>query len=250
MRSGFELPGIEGIFMKSGPLRKGIMGIALVLVVVPIQHLWVVLESNTMAVCFDDPCRVIKKIVGIHDADLDTFDFADTRTTTSGTIPAVRMVRADKTDASKIIKHASDLIIASFSRIEVVEAGELIQWRYGAAEIRRNAGMRIANQEREVKIRKTFSRDDCGIIRFRRSIEWVRSFLAVPIREGTIGASSAMSLCADPTLLTLKRWCNCSRLPFWRHEVVDDVLDEQTLSLFLGKSSAIPNSQPVRSAST
>ena len=193
--------------MKALPFRKDLLRVALVVHVVPIQHVRLVLETRAVAVRFDDTGWIVEKIIGVHHADLDTFNFGTTGITTQCAVPAIGVVRTNQTDLSEVFEDASDFVVASFGRVEVVEAGNFVQWRDRAPKVRGNTGVRITDQEGEMEAREEIGGHHGRIVWLGRGVEWVGRFLAMPIRGGTIGAvrhPCSVRLRTDSALLALQ----------------------------------------------
>jgi hypothetical protein len=135
----------------------------------------------------------------------------------------------------------------------VVKAGDVVEGRDGAAEVGRDAGVGVADEEGEVKLREERRGDDGRIVGFGVGGEGVRGlrlvvFFAadvglavgffVPVREAvhvavgkTVRVAIGEAIGANTFLLSAERGGNGWWFAIWRHEVVNDILDEDSLAL-------------------
>lgn len=119
-----------------------------------------VIDPNDVTICLNDTSRIIKKIVGIHDANIDlcVFGIAVTVPIRTSIVPVGIITKFRMTSntrpylavGTKVVEHTAELVVAGFGGHEVVEPGDFVKWRDGASVIRRNARTRVANQEGEV----------------------------------------------------------------------------------------------------
>jgi hypothetical protein len=142
--------------------------------IIPVQHLRLEFEVNALAKCFDDAFGVVKKVVCIDYANLNSsfvgigrivvIGWAVCLVSVSAVVCVVYMTRSDVACLPQIIEHSTNLVVPSLEWVEVIEASELGEGRDGAAVVRWDAGVRVANQEREVKFGEHFGRDDGWVV--------------------------------------------------------------------------------------
>ena len=100
--------------------------------------------------------------------------------------------------------------------------------------------MGVANQEGEVELREHCLGDDGRVSGLCFGVEWIWCALvsAVDAVWFAVDAVWFAVRCPDTSFDALQgsqRRCNARRLAIGRHEIVDDVLDKQALTLFVGK---------------
>ena len=148
-------------------------------------------------------------------------------------------MRSNMSDFSEVLEDSANLVIAGLGGVEVVEAGQPVEWRDRASVVGGNTGMRIADQEGEMEFVQHVGWNDCRILVLGVGVEWVwgggRSPVGVIDSIDAIDMLLALGFSSDATFNAQQGWCNAGWLTFGRHEVVDDVLDEQALALFMGK---------------
>jgi hypothetical protein len=237
---------VNGVLVEAWPFFERFFGPCLIFVIVPVQHLGLEFEVYTFAKLFQDAFRVIEEIVSIDHTDLHSFSLGLARVLSIGN--AVRLLRvgiavcvicvtwSDLAYLSQIVKDAMNLVVPSFDWIEIVETSKRVERRNGAAIVGWDARVRVADQESEVKFGQHFGRDDCWVAGFWFGVVWGVCGLvarACPIDAvDTIGAGAVRS---DSALDTLQRWGDACWLATGRHKIVDNVLDEDTLTLVVGK---------------
>lgn len=67
---GFQVAAFNGIFVKALPFLKCFLCMPMMFFGIPLEHPLIELKLGTFAVCFNDACRVVEKIIGIDDADV------------------------------------------------------------------------------------------------------------------------------------------------------------------------------------
>ena len=149
--SRLQVRRIDGIFMESWPLLKRLLGACLVFFVVPVQHVGIVFEIYALAELLEDPFRLVEEVVRINHADLDSsfFDLAGIvtigATVCAMYISVVWTTRPYLASRSEIIEYSTNLVVASFKWIKVVEARKLVKWWNGAAIVGWDARVRVAD---------------------------------------------------------------------------------------------------------
>lgn len=108
-----------------------------------------VVDPNTVTICLNDASRVIKEVVGVHDADIDLSVLSigvrmpiGASVMVVGVIIKFRMTsdtRSKLVAGTKVVEDTSELVVTSLGGIEVVESGKFIKWRDGASIVRWNA---------------------------------------------------------------------------------------------------------------
>jgi len=153
--SGLERGTVDGIVMKTFPFLKGISRSLVSLLCVPDQHLRTIINSNFLAISFDDSFGIVQKIIGIDNSDTDF------------TILQCCMLsgnnRADLVFLAEEVEDSAKLIITSLGRHEIVEASDFVQRWNGASVIRWDAVTRVSDQEREVKLLQNLCWDDSRV---------------------------------------------------------------------------------------
>ena len=172
-------------------------------------------------------------------------------------------LRPDLADVTQVVEDAPQLVVAGFRGLEVVEAGDFVQGRDGAAVVGRDAGARVADQEGEVELPEDGGGDDgrvvglggrgvgvgwlgdvLGAVGAVRGLQTVRVRAPVALDGGGVGGGRGRggegraALRADAFLGAEERggdrgWCAVGR-----DEVVRYVLDEEAFALLSGKYAA------------
>jgi len=228
--SGLERSAVDGIFMESFPFLEGGFGSLVVVLGVPVQHFRGVVDTDFLAVSFNDTLWVVKEIIGVDDCDAD-FSVLQVCMLASES-------RADLLVLGKEIEDTTKFIVTSLSRHEVVESSDLIQGWNGAAEVGWNTVTRMADEESEVELLQDLGWDDSWISGLCSCVIWVWCpGVAIGVAVGTIGIAISYTIylpvCAN-TLLdspSTKRWSNGSWLSLRWYQVVSDILDEEPFSL-------------------
>ena len=144
-----QLRRLNSILMKPLPFLKRNLSIPLVALVIPIQHVRLILDTDALAVGLDDAGRVVEHVIRVDDADLNALDGAARAVGVA--VPAVRVVRADDAGGGDICEEAAELVVTGFGREKRVEARQVVEGRDRAAEVGRDASVGIADQEGEVE---------------------------------------------------------------------------------------------------
>ena len=232
--------------MEAWPFLKRLLGTCLVFFVVPVKHLGLVFEVHALAEPLEDVFRIIEEVICIDDANLDSFLLGlggivaircAVRLLCAGiAVGAVCMTWPNLARTSQIIEHSANLVIPSFDWIEIIEARKLVEGRDGAAVVGWDARVWVADQESKVEFCEHVSGDDSWVAGLWLSVVWCESVLmdraCTVDAVDTIGDSVA---CSDSALDTLQRRCDACRLAAGRHKIVDNVLDEDALTLVVGK---------------
>lgn len=180
---------MDGILVEALPLVERRLGARVVVRRVPFQHGVGVVEPDGAAVRGQDTGRVVEEVVGVDDADVDlaVVLISDSRSRGGvavdvkavgdvvvvmmsdavGGLPvrrAARDLRSDLADVAQVVKDAAQLVVAGFRGHEVVEAGDAVERRDGAAVVRRDAGARVTDQEGEVELVEDGGRNDGGVV--------------------------------------------------------------------------------------
>lgn len=180
---------MDGILVEALPLVERRLGARVVVRRVPFQHGVGVVEPDGAAVRGQDAGRVVEEVVGVDDADVDlavalvsdswgrggvAVDVMAVRdvvivmmSDAVGGLPVRRAasnLRSDLADVAQVIEDAPQLVVAGFRGHEVVEAGDAVERRDGAAVVGRDAGAWVADQESEVELVKDGGRDDGGVV--------------------------------------------------------------------------------------
>ena len=240
VRSRLQVCRIDSVLVEAWPLLKCLLGTRLILLVVPIHHVWRILEVYTPTEDLQNAFRIIKEIICIHHADVGTFLACSIRRIAIYiAVGVVAMVRPNMSDFPEVLEDSANFVVAGFSWVKVVEASQFVKWWYRASVIGGDAGMRIANQEGEMEHGQHVGWNDCRVLVLRVGVERVwgtnRSSVDIVGPIDAIDMRLILGSCPDATFDTQQRWRNAGWLTLGRHEVVDDVLDEQALALFMGK---------------
>ena len=162
MLSGMQTGRIDGILMEALPLLEGIFGEFVVFRGIPFKHGRLELDANTRAELAHDAFGIVEQIISVDHADLDSTLFIGVTIGCS-----VRLLTGnlgtDSSSAAEVIKDSSLLIVASFSRHEVVEAGDIVERRNSASPVTRNAVTRMADKESKVELLEDLLWDDSWV---------------------------------------------------------------------------------------
>ncbi len=261
--------------MEALPLVERRLGARVVVRRVPFQHGVGVVEPDGAAVRGQDAGRVVEEVVGVDDADVDlaVVLISDSRgcgvpvdvvvvmmSDAVGGLPvgrASRDLRSDLTDVAQVVEDAPQLVVAGFRGHEVVEAGDAVERRDGAAVVGRDAGARVTDQEGEVELVEDGGRDDGGVVGLGGRGVGVRRLggvfrVAGPVRGrapvgldgGGVGGGRSRSgetgaaFRADTFLGAEERRGDRGRFAVGRDEVVGDVFDKKALALLWGEYTA------------
>lgn len=226
--SGFERSAVNGILVETSPFLKSVFGSLVVVFGVPVQHGGGVVDADFLAVGGDDSLWVVQEVVCVDNGDAD-FSILQISMVASKSRPDLLIL-------DKKIEDTAKFIVASLSGHEVVEAGDLIQWWNGAAEVGWDTVSWMTDEESEVELPQDLSWDDSGISRFGSRVVWVRCLgVAIGMAVDTIGTigiaigyTVCLSVCANPLLdsLSAERWSNGRWLSLGWDQVVSDILDE------------------------
>lgn len=74
MVTRLQVPGVNSILMEALPLLKSLCGLLMILLCVPIEHLWSVGYSDALAKGLNDFARLVEKVIGIHNEYLGVGD--------------------------------------------------------------------------------------------------------------------------------------------------------------------------------
>lgn len=231
--------------MEAPPLRELLPGEAAVLLAVPAEHVGRVLDADAPAVGLDHGRGVVEEVVCVDDADLHSFFGRSVDAV--HTIGAVHLldtldvgvettrgdVRSDKAHLAHVLKDPADLVVAGLGGVEIVEARHLVQRRDGAAVVRGDAVVRIADQEGEVEPGQHLQRHDGRVARLGLGVVGVRLRLVVgAVSVDTAGMVAPVDVPrADSAFDPLQGGGDAGGLAVRGNEVVDDVFDEDGLSL-------------------
>lgn len=210
--------------MEALPLLKKNLGVLLILLRVPIEHLFAVLDPYTLTISGNDTGRIIKQIICIDKADVY---FAGIALGAWVDVDALGCnLRAHLTNMMQIVKDASKLVISGLGRHEVVESRYFIEWWNSAAIVRGNAVAWMADEKREMELTQDFAWDYRRVSRLSFRTIWIRS------RFPTIGNTIRVRLGrTNSSFLSGQRRGNRRRRTIRRNKVMDDVLDEDALAL-------------------
>lgn len=157
----FRIPGLQAtalnrIIVEALPLLKRPLGLSVIFLGIPVQHPWIIVHSNLLAVCLDNAVRVIEQVIRINhrDAHLPVLQ-----------VPLVLASDcwADMSPRLEEVEDAAKLVVASLAGIEVVKSGHLVERRDGAAEVGGDAAAGVADQECEVELLQDLLRDHGGV---------------------------------------------------------------------------------------
>ena len=223
----------------------------MVLLIVPLQHLLLELNADTLAVLPQDTFRVIQQVIGVDDADLDFAVLAIRNTILLGVTLAANL-GSDEASVLAVVEESTQLDVSSLARHERVEAGPLHQRRDAAAVIAWNSELRVADQKGEVEALQDLPRHDGRVTRLGRRVVGERRALrravggsAVHIDAGVPGGQRPLEAKTETAMLVelifgadatpdlLERRSEVRLLVLRRDQVVGDVLDEDTLALMI-----------------
>ena len=155
--------------METRPLLESGLSILVGIFRIPIQHVWGVIDSNFLAIGFNDIGWIVEKVISVNhgDADLAICQFA---MLASGSWSDLILL-------AKKVEDSMKLIVSSFRRHEVVETGDIIQGRDRASPVRWNAVTRMADQEREMELLQDLCRHNGGIARLFGRIVRIRCLM-------------------------------------------------------------------------
>lgn len=222
MGSGFEILGIERVFMKPLPFLKRIVGSLLVFVIVPVQHPWREFKANALTVLFDDAFGIVKEVICVDETNVDLSIVG---------IASILLSREFLTHQPRVlgkVEEATEFVVAGFVGIEIVEACDVVQRRDRTTVIRWNAGMRVTDEEGEMELLQKLARDDGGIAILCSSCKGKGCLALV---TDSIGAIWGSIWGANPTFLGMQRWRNFWWLRIWWYQVANHILDEESSPL-------------------
>lgn len=169
MSPGFQLRRVNSVLVEALPLFKCILRVVVVLLVIPVEHLWRVLDSDTLAEGLDYSGRVVEEIVSIDDADLSG--------SLRVSVDTVRLLAgnlgSDLSVFTKVVEDTALLVIPGFRGHEVVETSHLIKRWNGAAVVAGDAVLGVTDQEGEVELLQNRCGDDGWVARLCLCSEWV-----------------------------------------------------------------------------
>ena len=237
--SGSERSAVDGIVVEARPLLKCSLGKFVRLFGIPNQHFRSVVDTNFFAIGLNDTSWVVKQIIRVNDGDAD-FSIRQFTMFASKSGPDLLLLDKEVEDSAK-------LIISSLVGSEVVEAGDPIKGRYGAAPVRWDAVTRVTDQEREVELLQGLCGNHRGIARLPNGIERIRGLVMMSVGTvdatigGTVGCSIPeimrntirLSVCSNTLLggLSSDRRSYSGGLAVGWDEIVGDILDEEPFSL-------------------
>lgn len=237
-----QLGAINRVLVEPLPLLKRLLGDLVVFVIVPFQHLRLVLNARGLAEGLDNARGIVKEVISIDDADLCGGVCA---IGIVGPVRAVRVAigklssefRTNLSVVAEVVEQTAELIIASFVRAEVVEPRHLIERWDGAAVVARDAVPRVANEKGEVEVGQEVPRDHSRVARL--SLVRVRVRWPIPVGpRGDRGQSSSVG--SDATLVVDERGSDLGWLVVGRDPVLGHVLDEDALALGRGEFAPCP----------
>lgn len=242
MSPRLEILGIDGILVEPLPLLECGFGTLLILFVVPVKHVVTELQPDALAVNPQDTLGIIQQVIGINDTGFRFVDIA-----IRNPVCLAGNLGCDQTGFPGEIEESTQLVVSRFIRVEVVEAGHGVQRRDGAAVVRGNAGVGVADKEGEMELLQHGFRHDGGIpwLALGRVWEWGFAALVLDavgpidmvLAVRTIGLV-VLGFRADPAPLWVQGGRNSGGLMIGRDQIIDDVLDEQTFALGDGVSTA------------
>jgi hypothetical protein len=219
------------------PLFESFLGGLVLFFGIPVQHAHVELDADGGAVVPEHSFGIVEEVVGVENADFDAVGLGD-----GAVVFLTADLGTDDAGVLAVVEEATELIIASLFRHELVEAGLLDEWRHAAAVIAGNRVARVTDKEGEVELLEQLLGHDRGVVRLRWSV--VRERWAVGTRHANSGvlvggvlrlAVSAVRLArgANTTLRDAQRRSDTRLLLVRRYKVVCDVFDEDTLTLLV-----------------
>lgn len=233
--SGLQVLGVDGILVEAVPLLKGVLGLLVLLLGVPIQHALVELDADRGAVVPEHALGVVEQVVSVHDADLDAVGRGH-----GAVVFLAADLGADDAGVLAVVEEAAELVVAGLLGHELVEAGLLHKRGNTAAVVAGDGVARVADQEGEVELLQQIPGHDRGVAGLRQRAVRVRGALGVLHHDAGVLVSDTLGLAiravstvsADTALGDVQRRRDAGRLLVWRDEVVSDVFDEDTLALF------------------
>lgn len=180
---------LDRIVVKSPPFLKRIPRKLVVILIVPVQHPGVIIQSHTTAKRLDGRRRLLQHVIRIDHTDLCARltprpDASDHRL--GGVIVVVDVVvlvrghvGTDKPDIPQVVKGTTDLVVPGLGRVIVIEPGDIVQRGDGAPVVRRDTEMGVADEEGKMETRPDLRGHHGGITRFGLRVVRVRVFLLV-----------------------------------------------------------------------
>lgn len=221
--------------METVPLLERVLGVLVLLLGVPVQHLLLEGDADGGTVVPEHALRVVKQVIGVQDADFDAVGSGH------GTVVLLAAnLGTDHASVLAVIEEAAQLIVSSLFRHELVEACLLDERRYTASVIARNGVTRVANKEGEVELLEQLLGHDRRVAGLRRGIIWERWVGGTGHRNARVCIGGVfhtaigtvrLAIGADTALRDAQRRCNARLLLVWWQEVMCDVFDENTLAL-------------------
>ena len=168
---------LDRIIVKSPPLLKRIPRKLVVVLVVPVQHPGIIIQSHTTAKRLDGRCRLLQHVIRIDHTDLCARltprpDTSDHRlgSVIIVIVDVVVLVRGhvgtDKPDIPQVVKGTTDLVVPGLGRVIVMEPGDIVQRGDGAPVVRRDTEMGVADEEGKMETRPDVRGHHGGITRF------------------------------------------------------------------------------------
>ena len=199
MRPWLQIRAINRILVEARPLFKRLLRVHLMLLVRPLEHLGLKRQAYRVAVGADDPLRVIEQVVGVDDADLGA-----SRCTVCGTVypfcgavALICMTGSYLPDGAEVLEDAADFVVAGFGGVEVVEACFVVEGWDGAAEVRGNARVRVADQKGEVEAGEKVGGHDGRVVGFGVGVERIGRLGLVVFFATDVGLAIAVGMAVD-----------------------------------------------------
>ena len=249
MLSRLEILGVDRIVVEAIPLLKSLASEAMVLLIVPVEHLLVELQADALTVLAQNTFRVIQEVIGVDDANFNPAVFA-VGIAVDGVF-ATAHFRTNEARILAIVEKLPQLVVSGLAGHERVEASPLHQRWNAAAVVARHRKLWMANQEGEMKPLQNLPRNDRRIFGLGRSIvgegrafgRTVGTIFTMAVDDDSrvtatgdpLETEAALAveliLGANTTLDFLKRRGDVSLLKLWWDQIIGDVFDEDTLSL-------------------
>jgi len=266
--SGLESRRVDGVLVEASPLLELVLGELVVLWCIPLEHGGLEVDADAGAEFAHDALWVVQKVVGVDDADLVAGGGVAVGVAIAVGVAVAVSVRLLSGDGGpddafvlQVVEDATLLVIAGLFGHEVVETGDLVERRNGAAPVAGNAVDRVTDQKGKVKLLEDLFGDHGRVARLGDG--WVRVWCGLGV-DGTVDGVSigdgnrvlggrddglelvfargdlllGRGLGTDTTLPLLQRRGDGGWVSTRRNEVVGDVLDEDLLVfLLVGKYS-------------
>lgn len=243
MDSRLQIPRIDRVIVEAVPLGELRLSKLVRLVRVPLEHVEGEGVSDAVAVVAHDGFRVVEQVVGVNNAYLYAPGWGR-----RVVFALTADLWANETRVFAVVEETTQLDVPSLAGHEAVKLGSVDKRRDATPVIAWNGIARVANEEGEVESLQDLPGDNGGIASLgRRTQIWVWTALGrafglnddTRVADGsglhinTTVRSASLAVGTNSAFKHFQRGGYTRRLLLRRYDVVDDVLDEDSLALVI-----------------